>query len=526
MPLTDRSTDSLVIAPPTPLQRKAAITVTAALLIAFAVTAPFATLPLPRINAFIPGVQAIVFVGDLVTAVLLFGHFTMLRTRAVLVIAGAYLFSAFIVVAHTISFPGAFVPGRVFGGLQTTVWLYNLWHFGFLFGIMGYVLLKDADGKASGSAKVEIAWCSGIVLGIVCAFTWIAAAADDLLPTLYLDELRHGLALHALAMLNGCVGVLVLAVLWRRRRSILDLWLMVVVCAGITEPVLTGVLASERFTLGFYASRIYSVATSTIVLSVLLSEMTIFYNRLFQAITLLDRERANKLMSIEAVIAAISHEVRQPLTAITSNSDAGLLFAKQSPPDMSEIEEILAAINKDSEAASLIFSSIRLLFEPADQSLESVDLGKVARSSVRLFHNDTVKRGVGVHLDIAADLPVVRGHTGQLNQVMINLIQNAIDAMVGVTDRTKTIHIVTKRNGSGSVCVSIEDTGCGIDSAKLDAIFDVFVTTKKRGMGLGLPLCRMIIDRHGGQISVSSELGKGTRFEFVLPVVHDVGHTE
>ena len=438
MPLTDRSADLLVIAPPTPLQRKAAITVTAVLLIAFAVTAPLATLPLPRINAFIPGVQAIVFVGDLVTAVLLFGHFTMLRTRAVLVIAGTFLFSALIVIAHTISFPGAFVPGRMFGGLQTTVWLYNLWHFGFLFGILGYVLLKDAGGKASGSAKVEIARCSGIVLGIVCAFTWFTAAADDILPTLYLDERRHGLALHGLAMLNGCVGVLVLAVLWRRRRSILDLWLMVVVCAGITEPVLTGVLTSERFTLGFYASRIYSVATSTVVLSVLLSEMTIFYNRLFQAITLLDRERANKLMSIEAVIAAISHEVRQPLAAISANSNAGLVFAKQSPPDMSEIEEILAAINKDSEAASLIFSSIRLLFEPADQSLESVDLGNVARSSVRLFHNDTVRRGVGVHLDIAAALPIVRGHTGQLNQVMINLIQNAIDAMDGVTHRTRS----------------------------------------------------------------------------------------
>ena len=178
------------------------------------------------------------------------------------------------------------------------------------------------------------------------------------------------------------------------------------------------------------------------------------------------------------------------------------------------------------EVYQRLFSSMRLLFKPADQPLESVDLGKVARSSVRLFHNDTVRRGVGVHLDIAADLPVVRGHIGQLNQVMINLIQNAIDAMKGVTDRTKTIHIVTKRSGSDSVFVSIEDTGCGIDSAKLDAIFDVFATTKKRGMGLGLPLCRMIIDRHGGHIYVASELGKGTRFEFVPPVVDEVGHTK
>ena len=314
MPLTDRSANSLVIAPPTPLQPKAAIAVTAALLIAFAVTAPFATLPLPRINAFIPGVQAIVFVGDLVTAVLLFGHFTMLRTRAVLVIAGAYLFSALIVIAHTVSFPGAFVPGRVFGGLQTTVWLYNLWHFSFLFGILGYVLLKDAGGKASGSAKVEIAWCSGIVLGIVCAYTWIAAAADDLLPTLYLDEIRHELALHSLAIFEWVCrrtgAGRTLAAQTFHSRSLAPWWSS---APRITEPVLAGMLTSERFTVGFYASRIYSVATSTIVLSVLLSEMTIFYNRLFQTITLLDRERANKLMSIkEVVVAATDVTIRGP----------------------------------------------------------------------------------------------------------------------------------------------------------------------------------------------------------------------
>ncbi len=511
---------SIATAVPSDRQRQLAMAVVLIVIAAFVSLTPFATIRLARVDSFIPVTQAIIMVTDLLTAVLLFNRIFLIYSHPVLVLANGYLFSALVVIPHSLSFPGGFSPTGLLGaGPQTTTWLFIFWHFGFAASVLAYAVLSGGKRNAPTLAKPArpVYWSVGVNVALVLALTVVTTIGEPYLPVLFLNELGFAPLMHILSAAMLTMVALAIALLCMRERSVLDLWLTVTMCVLLAELATVTFLIHGRFTLGYYSTRVFSVVVSTVVLIALLSEAARLYHRLWQMNASLHRERENKLMSIEAVIAAISHELRQPLTAISANSDAGLIFAEQSPPDMGEIKQILSSNHEDSQAASLMLSGMRSLFKPADQQMESVNLNEVARSSVRLLRNETERVGVKLHFDMAADLPTVWARAGQLSQVMINLIQNAIDAMDGLSNRTKTLGIATRRVGSESVCVSVEDTGSGIDPAKLDAVFDVFVSTKKSGMGLGLALCRMIIDQHGGQISVSSEVGKGTRFEIVLP---------
>jgi signal transduction histidine kinase len=512
---------SIATALPSVGQRRLAIAVVLIVIAAFASLAPFATIPLARVDSFVPATQAIIMVTDLLTAVLLFNRLVAIYSHSVLVVANGYLFSALIVIPHSLSFPGGFSPTGLLGaGPQTTSWLFIFWHLGFATSVLAYAALNGANRNTPTLAKAArpVYWSVAINLSLVLALVVLTTIGGPYLPVLFLNELGFAPLMHILSAAMLTMVALTLALLWIRGRSVLDLWLAVTMCVLLAELSMITFLINGRFTLGYYSTRVFSVVVSTVVLIALLSESARLYHRLWQTNASLHRERENKLMSIEAVIAAMSHEIRQPLTAISANSEAGLLLAEQSPPDLEGLKEVLTAIGQDTQAASLIFSSIRLLFKPADQQLQDVNMNEIARSSIRLLRSEMTKHGVEAHFDIAADLPLVRGRAGQLKLVMVNLIQNAIDAMEEPTGRTKSIRIVTKRLGSGSVSVEVEDTGRGIESNKLDTVFDIFVSTKKEGMGLGLSLCRMIVEQHGGHISASSELARGTRFEFVLPV--------
>jgi signal transduction histidine kinase len=516
----DPNSISIATTVPSDRQRYLAVAVVLIVIAAFVSLTPFATIRLARVDSFIPVIQAIIMVTDLLTAVLLFNRILLIYSHPVLVLANGYLFSALIVIPHSLSFPGGFSPTGLLGaGPQTTTWLFIFWHFGFAASVLAYAVLSGGKRNAPTLVKPArpVYWSVGVNVALVLALTMVATIGEPYLPVLFLNELGFAPLMHICSAAMLTMVALALALLWMRGRSILDLWLAVTACVLLAELATVTFLINDRFTLGYYSTRVFSVVVSTVVLIALLSEAARLYHRLWHMNASLHRERENKLMSIEAVISAISHELRQPLTAISANSAAGLIFAEQCPPDMDEIKQILGSNQEDSQTASLMLSSMRSLFKPADQQPESVNLNEVARSSVRLLRSETARVGVKVHFDIAADLPTVRGRAGQLSQVLINLIQNAIDAMDGLPDRTKALRIATRRVGSESVCVSVEDTGRGIDPAKLDTVFDVFVSTKKSGMGLGLALCRMIIEQHGGQISVSSEFGKRTHFEIVLP---------
>jgi PAS domain S-box-containing protein len=260
--------------PATSRDRGAALAVVAVSSVLFACVAPFATLPLTPVPAFVTSYQSVLALNDLITAILLYSQFGLLRSRALLLLASGYLFTAVATILHLLTFPGVFAPAGLLGaGPQTTAWLYVVWHGGFPLLVLGYALLKESDGGAKIRGSV-----GGAILGSVIAvgftmsvMTWVATARHDILPII----VSGGHFNSALVGVESVVGFLILAaplfVLWfRRPHSVIDIWLMVVLCAWLFDIALSGILNGGRFDLGFYAGRFYGAFAASFVLVVLL----------------------------------------------------------------------------------------------------------------------------------------------------------------------------------------------------------------------------------------------------------------
>jgi signal transduction histidine kinase len=249
----------------------------------------------------------------------------------------------------------------------------------------------------------------------------------------------------------------------------------------------------------------------------LLTELRWRTDELIRSVEELERERNNKLMNLEAMVASISHEVRQPLASIASNGGAALRFLGHTPPNSGEVRLALNRIVNDSHRASQVFDNIRALFGKADRGYESIDMNDLVRGVLSSLQRELDDHGVETAHDLASDLPQVTGHRGQLQEVLINLIRNAIEAMQADEGNRRALQLRTGPHGSNRIFVVVQDSGPGIDPVQLESIFDAFVTTKAQGMGLGLALSRMIIDRHAGQLSAVPAEPRGSIFRIVLP---------
>ena len=514
---------SLVNLPATPQQRRFVLVLAVVLFVAFLISAPFATLPLRRFDAFIPSLEAIIFVNDFITSVLLFTQYSIFRSRAILALASGYLFTALIVIAHAFTFPGAFAPTGLLGaGLQSTAWLYFFWHIGSAAAVLIYACLKDSNRPHTvkkGAPASAIGWSAAITTALVCGLTWIATAGEWFLPALYADSIHHIQATLDISIpLILVIGVVAIALLWVRRRSVLDYWLMLVVWALILEQILIALLSNARFSLGFYAGRGFSLVTSIIVLVLLLAETTKLYVRLARSYQQLEHERDNKLINAEAIAASIAHEVKQPLAAIVTSGQAALRFLEKAPLDLQMLREILNTMTNEGFRASEVFDSIRGLFTKANQQRQTTDLNEIALEAIKSLHEELKNHGVTARTELTAALPPVEGHRNQLRQVMINLVLNALEAMDNTTDQSRALLVKTELYRSDAIAVAVEDSGPGIDPNQLNGIFDAFVTTKSHGTGLGLAICRTIIERHGGQLSAFSDGKNGATFRFILPI--------
>jgi len=269
--------------------------------------------------------------------------------------------------------------------------------------------------------------------------------------------------------------------------------------------------------LGAQAS-ILVVALSAYVLAALFAERRESEARLASSNMMLERERSNKLMNLEAMAASISHEVRQPLTGITTSSSALLRLLGDTPPKLekarSAAEKVIAAAHR----ANQILDNIRNLFGTAKRAEDSIDVNDLTLRALRVLDSELKNHNIGRRLEMKPELPPITGHSGQLQEVVVNMIQNAIDAMDAVDDGSRVLTVRTERNGNDAISIEIEDSGPGIDPKKSsDDLFDAFFTTKPHGMGLGLAICRMIVERHDGKLSVSSAEPHGAIFRIELP---------
>jgi hypothetical protein len=266
----------------TPRQTYFAAVVAAATLLAFVAAVPFARVPLARMPAFILSYQAALFFIDLITAVLLYEQFVRLRSRSVLTLAAGYLFDAFLIVAHTLTFPGAFAPSGLLGaGMQTTAWLYVFWHGGFPLFVMGYALLRRHEVKGT-PTRVERPGLT-IILSIVAvavlaiALTALATIGHDLLPVVMQDNNYSLLVTTGISPAVWALTVIALAMLWHPPQRVVDLWLMLVMWIWLFDIGLAAVVGSSRFDLGFYAGRIFGLVAASFLLIMLLVEMSQLY---------------------------------------------------------------------------------------------------------------------------------------------------------------------------------------------------------------------------------------------------------
>jgi PAS domain S-box-containing protein len=227
--------------------------------------------------------------------------------------------------------------------------------------------------------------------------------------------------------------------------------------------------------------------------------------------------RVTRLTTVGQMAASIAHEINQPLGAIVANGNAGLRFLKAEPPDLAEACEALAQIVGEGHRASQVIGSIRAMFKKDSQLKARLDLNRIIDEVLALVRGELRSQRVQLQTDLAEQLPEVSGMHVQLQQVILNLLTNAIEAMASTSGRPRVLRVSSARREPREVLITVEDTGPGIDPKNMDHIFDSFFTTKSQGMGMGLSICRSIIEAHEGRLSVSPGAESGTAFQIVLP---------
>jgi signal transduction histidine kinase len=514
----------LIIAtmPPTARQRAIAVGIIILLIVAVAAIAPFASIQLPQVNAFIPALQTVVSVADFVTACLLFVQFSIQPQRAVLALASGYIFSSSFAFLQTLAFPGAYAPSGLIGDANTAAWMFVLWHATFPTTILVYALSKNATGVATPpgrSTMTSIVITVVCVLAVIAGLTWIVTAKTDYLPSFYATDVRLQTQFGNQVNLALWLWVATaLAALLFRKRTTLDLWLIVTLLAWMPNFVVAALSSSVRFSVGWYAARGFVLIASCMVLTGLLIETAFLYSRLASAIILQRRERAERLLSVDTVTAAIAHELRTPLGAIALNADTALSQLRSNPPELEEMDDILGDIGADSRRAGAIIASVRELTKKTTDRRALAHVEDIARLVLRLLQYDLLLNGISVATEFQGDLPEVHLDSTQLQQVLVNLIKNAIDAMNSVTPEARRLRLATGFDGHSTVLLSVQDSGPGIPVEDRERIFDPFFTTKPGGTGLGLAICFTVVAKHGGKLRLVKSDAGGSIFEIAIPV--------
>src|SRR5262245_24642320 len=226
----------------------------------------------------------------------------------------------------------------------------------------------------------------------------------------------------------------------------------------------------------------------------------------------------NRVATMGQLAASISHEVMQPIAAGVTNAQVALRWLGSQPPDLGEVRQALDRIVGEGNRARDVIDRIRALIKKAPPRMDRMKIREAIHEAIALTNGELVKQGVSVQTQLAEGLPHVQGDRVQLQQVIINLIINAIEAMSGVGQASRRLLISTGQEASGGVLVNVQESGPGLDGEDLDHLFDAFYTTKPGGMGMGLSICRSIIEGHGGRIWASRNVGPGATLQFTLPV--------
>jgi PAS domain S-box-containing protein len=618
-------------------------------LVVFLAMVPFARTPLPLVAAFIPAYESALVVTDLITAVLLFAHFNVLRSRALLVIATGYLFAASLALSHLLTFPEVFALAGVYGaGPKGVAWLWTFWHAGFPLAVVLYAVLKDvedetiaviqASGLRRGGAGFAIFAAVAVALAVACGLAIFATAEQELLPALLVNN-QYTLWAHIFFGSTWMMSLAALAALVARRPfTLLDVWLLVVMCVWIFDIALSAVLNTDRIDVGWYGGRIFGLVAAGFLLIGLLTETSKHYARLAlmegqfrglldaapDAMVIVNRAGNIVLLNLQAVRQfgyALNELLGQPLKNImpcclTERLVADCLRTAEDPSIQPIAAEVLSrGQRKDgstfpieitlspmgSAEGVLVTAAIRDITarETADTllsfkvielkrsndelaafaSVASHDLqeplrmvssytqllskrykgkldadaddflafaldgatrmqrmiqdllafsrvGSSGKQMVAISSENALKEALanlrGAIEDSGAvvthgELPVVQADATELVQLFQNLVGNAIKYH---HTEIPNVHITARRSAEKKWTFSVKDNGLGIDARKFEKIFGMFQrlhsVSEFSGTGIGLAICKKIVERHGGTISVESQPAHGSTFRFAL----------
>ena len=231
-----------------------------------------------------------------------------------------------------------------------------------------------------------------------------------------------------------------------------------------------------------------------------------------------DVERMARLTTMGELTASIAHEINQPLAAIVTQSEAALRFLDRDEPDLGEAQDALSSIRRDAMRASEVIRGLRALARKSGPRLTPLDIDDVIGQVLAISRGELLRHNIVLRAELASGERPVRGDRVQLQQVLLNLIINSVEAMSGVTERTRELSVSSTLAEPGSVLVAVEDTGTGLDLAVAERMFQPFFTTKPDGLGMGLAICRSIVEAHGGRLWVSRRAPHGADVRFTVPL--------
>jgi PAS domain S-box-containing protein len=232
----------------------------------------------------------------------------------------------------------------------------------------------------------------------------------------------------------------------------------------------------------------------------------------------------NRITTMGQLTASIAHEINQPITAVVTDANAGLLWLAAQPPDLEEVRDSFDRVIKAGHQAGKVTGRIRDLIKKAPARKGDLEINEAILEVVALTHGELVKNGVSLQTRLAAGLPLLQGDKVQLQQVILNLIINAVEAMSGVSEGSRELLISTGSDESSGVVVAVQDSGPGLNPESFERLFDPFYTTKPGGMGMGLSICRSIVEAHGGRVWASRTAVPGVTIQFTLPVGENAQH--
>ncbi len=529
--MTNRDESALAASAPFPLVNSpakgkwvaVAVLLSLLILVSFALTMPFARVSTLHTELLLPAYAAAILLLELITAALLFSLYSLRRAPALLWLALGYLFSAALVPAWALSFPGVFTDFGIDMGLQTTAAIAALRRLGFPLFVLAYALgPRTGASRAPAGRLIFVGVCA--VLGGAAMMVTLIWWNGPALP-LFMRDSRNVAGLWQFVPIAAMgLYLVIIAALLTRRQSQLDIWVALAVFALAVELSLISFIGGGmRLSIGWWAGRLYGLLAASIVLLVLLVESTQVYGRLARAMAAERRVRRNRLTAMEALSASIAHEINQPLTSMITNANAGLRWLVKSEPRLDRAEAALRHIVEDGHRASAIVTGIRSMFAKGLQQRTELDLNQLVAATVESIRAEFTHEFIELQVDLGPALPPVIGNAVQLGQVLRNLIENAMDALRGGGTWPRQIVVRTCHRDPDEVLVSVIDNGPGIAPDVADTLFEPFVSTKPGGMGMGLMFCRAVIEAHGGRLwaepvkAADAAGSRGAVFYFSLP---------